>query len=59
MRRSPVVKSAEEVAAEWVDLAAGLPFEQEADVLAHAEAERKERQRIETERQREYDRNLR
>lgn len=59
MRRSPVIKSADEIAREWIDLSAGLPPEQEADVLAHAEAERLARQERETERQREYDRNLR
>jgi ribonuclease HI len=59
MRRSPVVKSAEEVAREWVDLSSGLLPKQEADVLAYAEAERKARQERETERQREYDRTFR
>jgi hypothetical protein len=59
MRRSPVVKSAEEIAAEWHDMTSDLPFAQEEDVLRHAEAERKERQEREIARQREYDRNLR
>lgn len=57
--RSPVVKSAQEIAAEWAGLTEGLPPEQEADVLAHAEAERKARQERETKRQREYDRTFR
>lgn len=58
-RQSLPIPSAQEIALEWAALADGLEGDPADDLARHIEAERKERQRIETERQRAYDRAFR
>jgi hypothetical protein len=64
-RQSVVIPSAQETALEWAGMADGLVSDPNSnidpagDLARHIEAERKERQRIETERQRAYDRAFR